>query len=169
MTDDDASTTGSPAGPAGPPPPSVSFFLIALGRRAREAVEGRLREHGLGYHHLSALGHLSRQPGLSYSELARRARVTVQSIQATVTHLEQLGLVDRGSSTSRGRRADLRVTERGVQVLHAAEGGLRAVDNELPDGFAPEQRAVLEAALLRLFTAGAERRPPDGTPTSALA
>lgn len=152
MTDDTPAAGRSAGAPApGPPPPSVSFFLIALGRRAQDAVDQRLREHGLSYHHLSALGHLHRQPGLSYSELARRARVTVQSIQATVSHLERAGLVDRGGTTSRGRRADLRVTDGGAQVLAAAQAAIRGVDDDLLDGFSPAERNELEAALLRVF------------------
>ena len=155
MTDDVRTAGPSDARPAsGPPPASVSVFLISLGRRAQEAVDGRLRAHGLSYHHLSALGHLHRQPGLSYSELARRARVTVQSIQATVAHLEDQELVDRGAATSRGRRADLRVTDRGAQVLGAAEDAVRAVDDQLLDGFSDSQRAQLEVALQRMFLAG---------------
>ena len=147
----DPPASGPPAGPpaSGPPPVSVSLFLISLGRRARSRVEVALREHGIAYHHLSALGHLRRQPGLSYSELARRARVTVQSMQTTVTHLEQLGLVDRGVPTSRGRRAELQVTDHGVRVLSAAEAAIRALDEELLDGIG--DRAALEAGLLRMF------------------
>lgn len=154
---DDLTSAGRTTGPsaAGPPPASVSVFLVSLGRRAQEAVDGRLREHGLSYHHLSALGHLHRQPGLSYSELARRARVTVQSMQATVAHLEDQQLVDRGAATSRGRRADLRVTERGAQVLTAAETAVRAVDEQLLDGLSDSQRGQLEGALQQMFIAGA--------------
>jgi DNA-binding MarR family transcriptional regulator len=131
----------------------VSFFLIALGRRARESVEARLREHGLSYHHFSALGHLQRQPGLSYSELARRARVTVQSMQTTAGHLEQQGFVERGATTSQGRRADLHVTVSGLRVLARAEEAMRSTDQELLANVAPAERANLESALLRMFTA----------------
>lgn len=134
----------------------MSVFLITLGRRARESVEGRLREHGLAYHHLSALGHLHRQPGLSYSELARRARVTVQSMQTTVARLEQQGLVDPGAATQ-GRRADLHVTARGVQLLVLAEQAVAAVDDELLEAFSEGERAALESALLRMFTSGTTR------------
>jgi DNA-binding MarR family transcriptional regulator len=159
---DETSTNVDPPIPTGPAPtalaaPSVSFFLIALGRRAREGVEVRLREHGLAYRHLSALGHLQRQPGLSYSELARRARVTVQSMQTTASHLEQRGLVERGATTSRGRRADLHVTVRGLEVLAAAEAALRSSDQELLAGVSAAERATLESVLLRMFTA----RPPS--------
>ena len=137
----------------------MSIFLIALGRCARESIEAGLREHGLAYHHLSALGHLKRQPGLSYSELARRARVTVQSMQTTASHLEQRGLVERGAATSPGRRADLHVTVRGLQVLAAAEAAIRSTDEELLASVSPAERATLESALLRMFTA----RSPDNS------
>jgi DNA-binding MarR family transcriptional regulator len=155
---DETSTDVGPLGPTGPartplPALSVSFFLIALGRRAQESVEARLREQGLAYHHLSALGHLKRQPGLSYSELARRARVTVQSMQTTAGHLEQRGLVERGATTSPGRRADLRVTARGLEVLAAAEAAMRSTDQELLAGVPATERAALESALLQMFAA----------------
>lgn len=155
---------------AAPPPPSVAVLLVGLGRRAREQVDARLAEHGLAYHHLSALGHLRRQAGLSYSELARRASVTTQSMQTTVAHLEERGLVDRGPATSQGRRADLRVTERGVRVLAEAEEAVRSVDDELAAGLAPAEREQLERTLLRMFAATA--RPaggpgPTGQPTAS--
>lgn len=167
---DETSPDGGFAGAAAPPPgpvppglpaPSVSFLLIALGRRARDAVELRLRKHDLAYHHLSALGHLQRQPGLSYSELARRARVTVQSMQTTAAHLETRGLVERGPSTSQGRRADLRVTPQGLTVLAAAREALDATDEELLADVPPTERALLERALLRMFAVGPAR---DGGP-----
>jgi DNA-binding MarR family transcriptional regulator len=150
---DHTSDPGLSAGPrvGGPPPASVSFFLISLGRRARDSVDDRLHEYGIAFHHLAALGHLSRQPGLSYSELARRAQVTVQSMQTTVAHLEQEGLVARGA-TNQGRRADLRVTEYGANVLAAAQAAIRSVDADLLNGFTASERAALETALFRLFT-----------------
>jgi DNA-binding MarR family transcriptional regulator len=126
-------------------------LLVVLGRRAREGVDARLAEHGLAYHHLSALGHLRRQAGLSYSELARRASVTTQSMQTTVAHLEERGLVDRGPTTSQGRRADLRVTERGATVLAQAEAAVRLVDDELAAGLGPAERSQLEGALMGMF------------------
>lgn len=157
MTEETATHADGPnavdPAPTPPPAPSVSIFLIALGRRARESVETRLREHELAYHHLSALGHLKRQPGLSYSELARRVSVTVQSMQTTAGHLEQHGLVERGATTSPGRRADLHVTDRGLQVLAAADEAVRSTDRELLASVPAADRATVESALLQMFTA----------------
>ncbi len=143
-------TNATPAS-LGPPAASTSILLINLGRRARELVDDRLHEHGLAYHHLSALGHLRRRPGISYSELARRASVTVQSMQTTVAHLEERGLVDRGAGTSQGRRADLHVTEEGALVLGAAESSVRAVDDMLLSDLDPVEQQQLQVILMRLF------------------
>ncbi|SEQ63658.1 MarR family winged helix-turn-helix transcriptional regulator [Microlunatus flavus] len=167
-TSGEAATGKAPR--AVPPAPSVSVLLIGLGRRAREGVEARLAELGLAYHHLSALGHLRRQAGLSYSELARRASVTTQSMQTTVAHLERRGLVDRGAATSQGRRADLQVTERGAAVLAEAEAALRVVDDSLVAGLDPAAREQLEQTLVRLFAGSAGRGepgPPAGQPTAS--
>lgn len=48
---------------------SPAFMLMAVGRRLRGQIERELRARQLSLRHLSALAHLSRQPGLSYSEL----------------------------------------------------------------------------------------------------
>jgi DNA-binding MarR family transcriptional regulator len=147
--------TDSTPPPSGTPAPSASILLINLARRSREGVDARLAELGLAYHHLSALGHLRRRPGLSYSELARRAGVTAQSMQTTVAHLERVGLVDRGEATSQGRRADLQVTEQGAQVLLEAETAVRAVDDELLADLGSAERQELERLLMRVFSAPA--------------
>ncbi|MGK2883043.1 MAG: MarR family transcriptional regulator [Mycobacterium sp.] len=57
--------------------------------------------------HLPALGHLARSTGMSYSELARRASVTPQSMQATLTKLEERGAVAKTTDSGRGRTAHL--------------------------------------------------------------
>jgi DNA-binding MarR family transcriptional regulator len=43
--------------------------------------------------HLGALGHLARDPALSYSDLARRVAVTVQSMRSTIATLVDPGLL----------------------------------------------------------------------------
>lgn len=107
-----------------PPRANLAFLLMAAGRRIRERVEDELRADGITVRHVSALGHLRRQPGLSYSELARRAGITVQSMQATLTALEDSGAVERHGG-GRGRAVTLTITPRGEQLL---EGALRAFD-----------------------------------------
>ena len=77
------------------PMANAAFLLSGLGRIVRDEIEADLHREGLSLRHLSALGHLSRQQDVSYSEMARRAGVTVQSMQATIAGLEDLGAIER--------------------------------------------------------------------------
>ncbi len=55
---------------------STTMLLIAAGRLAQRRFEAALAEQNLTLRHIGAIGHLARNPELSYSDLARRARVT---------------------------------------------------------------------------------------------
>lgn len=111
-----------------PPPGRPALLLLALGRLVREEVERALDAKGLSLRHLSALGHLSREPGLSYSTLGRRAGVTAQSMQATVRQLEQIGAVRRVTPAGRGRTAELRVTDAGRRLLSEMDDAVGSVE-----------------------------------------
>lgn len=121
-----------PDGDVGPPE-SAAFLLMTVGRQIREEIEARLRAEEMSLRHLSALGHLARNPGLSYSELARRAGITPQSMQATLNALEARGAVERVTEAGRGRTAELRVTAEGDRLRHAARQVVAGVDAELRD------------------------------------
>jgi len=148
--------TGASVGPPGEPP-NAAFLLIALGRAMREQTETGLRELGLSLRHLSALGHLGRQPGLSYSELARRAQITVQSMQATLGQLEELHAIERRTAPGRGRTAQLHLTPTGRELLDRAQGVLRDADEGLAAGLGPDDHRLLSGLLLRAFVASNRR------------
>lgn len=145
-----------------PPPANAAFLVMALGRRVRRQVEARLRASRLTPRHLPALGHLAGRPDLSYSDLARRAGVTAQSMQATVTHLEQLGAVERTTRPGRGRPSQLRVTDEGRRLLRAGTVAMADAEEELLGALDVEQRRRFTADLSVLFRASIDRPPPDG-------
>jgi DNA-binding MarR family transcriptional regulator len=147
---------------SGPPPANAAFLIMAVGRRTRERVDTGLRALGLTYRHFSALGHLARQPGLSYSELGRRAGVTAQSMQATVNRLERDGAVERVTDPGRGRTSRLRVTPRGHQLLRAGAAVVTEAEAELLAVLEPEQRRAFTDALFTVFRAGLGPGPPPG-------
>lgn len=155
-------TMSAPDGEAASP----AFLVMALGRRVREQTDAELKDDGLSLRHVSALGHLARRPGLSYSELARRAGITVQSMQATLLQLEELGAVERRTEPGRGRTAQLHVTEAGTVLLDRARAVVRAADARLLAGTDAEQREQIRGWLLRAFTAtlpaGSPPRGDDG-------
>lgn len=141
---------GAPGG--GMPPTSPAFLIMALGRRLREEVEQGLVEHRISLRHLSALGHLSREPGLSYSELARRAGVTPQSMQSTLRHLEILRAVERRTEPGRGRSARLHVTDVGAALQATGQHVIADADQRLLASLPDARRAALTQLLLELFT-----------------
>ena len=143
------------------PPADSPVMLTVLAGRAWEArLTTALRAHGLSLRHLGALGHLAATPGLSYTDLARRARVTVQSMHATVAALAALGAV-REPGAGRGRAALLEVTERGQELLATGRDVVAAMDAELTAALPPPARAGLTLGLLSGLRA-ATGQPPDG-------
>lgn len=127
-----------------------AFLLITVARIVRERAESELDELGLGLRHVSALGHLAREPGLSYSELARRAGITAQSMQATLHQLEQRDAIERRTPPGRGRRAQLQVTTSGRGLLAQARAVMDAVDRRLADLLGEGSHATLTDLLRRI-------------------
>jgi DNA-binding MarR family transcriptional regulator len=129
------------------------MLLIALGHRAHGRVDEALAAHGIGYRHLSALGHVAASPEISYSDLARRASVTAQSMQATLSRLEELGIVKRVGATGQGQRARLAVTTKGRRLLDTCRQALTDVEAEMLAALSPKNREALRGTLLELFLA----------------
>lgn len=129
MTDDQVGPEPGSTVPA----PSAAFLLSVLGRQIRDRVDAALHSEGIAIRHVSALGHLSRSPGMSYSELGRRAAVTPQSVQATLNRLEEIGAVERVGGGGRGRSAQLFVTAEGRRLISMGMSAYAAVDDFLAD------------------------------------
>ncbi|MFI5782338.1 MarR family winged helix-turn-helix transcriptional regulator [Nocardia sp. NPDC051570] len=129
---------------------SVTTRLILAGRFAARGLDEALSEHGLSLRLLGALGHLARNPELSYSDLARRAGVTAQSMHATVRTLEDMGAVTRHNA-GQGRRARLEVTDHGRKLLAVAADVTARLDRQLLDSLTPGDRTGLTTALAALI------------------
>ncbi|MCK2242881.1 MULTISPECIES: MarR family winged helix-turn-helix transcriptional regulator [unclassified Crossiella] len=136
---------------------STTLMLVTVGRLLSRRVDEELATQGLTLRHLGALGHLSHRPDLSYSDLARRAGVTTQSMHTTVRALEEQGAVERVLA-GHGHAARLEITEHGRKLLaRVAEAAVR-LDEELFGHLSAEQVAGLRAGLIAL--AASPRRLP---------
>ena len=132
---------------------NTALLLMMLGRRIREQAETALRAEGLSMRQLSVLGHLAHQPGLSYSELARRDGITVQSMQSTLLQLEKAGAVQRLTEPGRGRTADLQVTVEGRKLLDRGRRVLRAADQQLEKAIGAEASGQMATSAMKALIA----------------
>lgn len=116
---------------------NAASLIMTLGRRTRDRVDRDLRSHGITLRHLSALGHLHQEPGISYSELARRANVTPQSMRITLQGLEDRGAVRRSSDPGRGRTATLHMTNEGHRLHKFGRNVIAQAEAELLERIPP--------------------------------
>ena len=145
-----------------PAAPSPAFLIMMLGRQLRTEIDRDLAASDLTLRHLSALGHLGREPGQSYSELARRAGVTAQSMQATLRQLEEVGAVERRTPPGRGRTAELHLTDTGRRLRAAGLDTIGAADRRLCAALPEHDATTLGELLLHLFLAAAPAATDDG-------
>lgn len=92
-----------------------------------------LKDLGLTTRKYALLAHVAATPGISFSELARRSQITVQTAHTAVRTLVVEGFV-HDSTAHAGSASELRVTEHGSAALAEAEKRLRALDRELSAG-----------------------------------
>ncbi len=125
---------------------ALRFGIGLLVRRLRQVPD----DAGLTLPETSALSRLDRGGPATSSALAKQEQISPQSMGATLSGLEERGLVERRPDPDDGRRVVLSITAEGMAVL----GSRRAARTEtlaaaLADGFTPvELQQLLVAAPL---------------------
>ncbi|MFC8042563.1 MarR family winged helix-turn-helix transcriptional regulator [Nocardia sp. NPDC057353] len=129
-----------------PPPFSPTITLLTVARVWDAAYADALKPLGLSTRRYGLLGHVRGTPGISFSELARRSRITVQSAHTAVRGFVAAGLVDDGTAQP-GAASTLRVTAAGEALLARAAEVVAGLDAEfaarhpeLTDGLRAELR-----------------------------
>ena len=131
------------------PPFSPTIALMALASTWEAAVAETLKPLGLTPRKLGLLGHIGSEPGLSFSELARRSRVTVQTAHAATAVLVDAGLVEDGTAHA-GSASTLQVSAAGRRALDAARSALHDVDERFRSqhpGLTDELRRHVDAVM----------------------
>ncbi|MGL5927730.1 MAG: MarR family winged helix-turn-helix transcriptional regulator [Dermatophilaceae bacterium] len=143
----------------GPPrsSPSPSLALLTMGRLVERQVAAALDDVGLTVRGLGALSHLTGDPGITFTELARRAGVTVQTMHATVARLVELKAVRSATGGGRGRSAALEVTPSGQELLARARELTDRLDEELFGAAAGDAAAHLGAVATALLDSSRRR------------
>ncbi|MFM9106475.1 MAG: MarR family winged helix-turn-helix transcriptional regulator [Chloroflexota bacterium] len=114
----------------------------------RLAIDTSLGELGISLPQFGTLTWLSQEPGLSTADLARLNRVSPQNMGMAVTRLLSLGYIER-TPPRRGRVAELRLSEKGANVLAAAAGRVAQVQERMLSDLSAAEREALPGILTR--------------------
>jgi DNA-binding MarR family transcriptional regulator len=140
------------AGPGGSPLSrrNLGFLLAGASKRWNEHLYERFAAAGFGDvrpAYGSLLVPLYEEDGLRQGELARRARLSKQTLTTMTRALEQAGLVERRPDPDDGRATRLYLTSRANDFRPVAEGILADLDRlagqSVPIGL-PALRSALE-------------------------
>ncbi|MEV1001329.1 MarR family transcriptional regulator [Nonomuraea sp. NPDC050202] len=113
---------------------SVGYVLKQVQASLHTAMDEVLRPLGLTVAQYACLELLGQHPGLSNSELARRAFVTRQSMNVVLRRLQERGLLTRPAHAAHGRALPTELTRAGQSTLREASVAVRAVERQI---FAP--------------------------------
>lgn len=131
----------------------LGFLLALAGRRWNETLERRFAEAGFGEVRASygaLLIPLFEEDGLRMSELARRARLSKQTLTTMARLLERDGLVTRRSDPDDARATRVVLTRRATRFRTVAEAVLRDLDAQVVRTLGQAEAARLRRSLTLL-------------------
>ncbi|MFE1644506.1 MarR family winged helix-turn-helix transcriptional regulator [Microbacterium sp. P01] len=134
------------------PPFSPVIALLTVSAVWDAQLNAHLREVGLTTRKYGLLAHIEATPGISFSELARRSQITVQTAHTAVKSLAENEFVTDATAHA-GAASDLRVTALGERALRSADRLLADLDGAFATG-APTLTSALE---------GLHEEPPQPT------
>ena len=109
------------------PPFSPVISLLTVSAIWDARLGGALKSVGLTTRKFGLLAHIGAEPGISFSELARRSQITVQTAHTAVRALAAAGMVSDATAHA-GAASDLRVTKKGQQALDSADALVASLD-----------------------------------------
>jgi DNA-binding MarR family transcriptional regulator len=124
------------------PPFSPTVALLTVATRWQAAFAEVLKPFGLTSRTYALLGHLHARPGISFSELARRSRISTPSAHQAVAGLKRDGLVADATERA-GAASRLEVTPVGERALTLAGAAVARLDERFAAEF-PGLTAALE-------------------------
>jgi DNA-binding MarR family transcriptional regulator len=137
----------------GDPYATIGFALKQAQQALRTHLDAGLREIGLTTPQYAVLAFLSVEAGASNAELARRAFVTPQTMQAILVALERSGFIARTPHPEHGRVQKTELTAIGRRALEAASGIVADAEARVRKAAAPLDPQAVTAMLLRLAEA----------------
>ncbi len=126
----------------------LAYLIGRLDRLVRRELEEVLADVDLSIAQYTAMSVLTRRPGLSNAQLARRSLVSPQAMNQALSALVDRGLIHRPSEP-RGRALAIELTADGQALLDRLDPAVDAAESrilgELPSTKREELLATLEA------------------------
>lgn len=142
------------SGQALPSRDNLGFLLAKASQRWNELLAERFAAHGFPEvrpAYGSILIPLYEEDGLRMGELARRARLSKQSMTALIRRLERDGLVGTGPDPGDGRAALVFLTPRARAFAPVAADVLAELDHDVAAVLATQELAAVKGALRSLI------------------
>jgi len=140
---------------------SVGYVLKQVHASLRTAMDETLRPLVLTVPQYACMELLGQNPGLSNSELARRAFVTRQSMNLVLRRLQERGLLTRPDQAPHGRALPSKLTKDGQAILRRASAAVRTVEKQLFSPLSQEKQLRLREDLAACVASARTRtRPP---------
>jgi DNA-binding MarR family transcriptional regulator len=146
-----SSQEGGP--PLGNPYATIGFALKQAQQALRTRLDSGLREIGLTTAQYAVLAFLEVEAGASNAELARRAFVTPQTMQAILVALERADFITRTPHPEHGRVQTTELTAKGRGTLEVASEVVADAEARLRNASAPFDPEVVAAMLIQLAKA----------------
>jgi DNA-binding MarR family transcriptional regulator len=121
---------------------------VEMATRAR--VERAMRDSPLSSSQLFAIALLHERGQATGAELARLMHLTPQAMTTLLRPLRDQGLITEAIDSAHRRRILLGLSDAGRALLAQVRAFSPALEEELLEDFAPEERAVLKQLLARI-------------------
>jgi DNA-binding MarR family transcriptional regulator len=147
----------SGAGAGAPSRDDLGFLLAKAAQRWNELLAERFARHGFPEvrpSYGSVLLPLYEEDGLRMGELARRARLSKQTMTDMIPRLERDGLVERRPDANDGRASLIFLTARSRRFKPVATAALRDLDSLVRTHLGDRRIAQLKGALRQLMELG---------------
>jgi DNA-binding MarR family transcriptional regulator len=154
----------------------VGFLLRSLQHTLRQAMDDALRKQGieLSFAAFVALFGLHKEPGITGAQLARRAFVSAQTMNAALHRLELEGRIERGPHPDSRRADSWSLTPAGLAELERAHSLATSVFTKMLSSFDADEMELFSDYMRRCIDAlggdvtglSARPNPPQREPTT---
>lgn len=124
---------------------TVGMF-IKTDRLHRQAFESLVGELGIHRSQHRMLMHLAKGE-MSQTELAAHLEISTAAVAVTIKKLEAGGYIEKKTAENDSRFNEIKITERGREIVNASEARFSEVDSAMLKGISPEALEQFVACL----------------------